>query len=317
MQKYTRERKGIAKAKTDKTNNKERKPMDSPRKRQIIIEMKLAKITKNCFRFFWWLLSHHMSYWSGWPLSLACLSAHSCPWIPQCAGIHCRVRFVWAERSCWNPLQSQVCLGCKVVLESTAVRFVWAARSCWNPLHSQVCLGWKVVLESTAVRFVWAARSCWNPLQSGLSGLQGRAGIHCRVRFVWAARSCWNPLQNQFVWAARSCWNPLQSGLSGLQGCAGIHCRIRFVWAARSCWNPLQSQVCLGCKVVLESTAESGLSGLQGRAGIHCRIRFVWAARSTRAVSTLLRSLSWGDPAGWLGIKHHQLSSSLSVWPGI
>ena len=40
-----------------------------------------------------------MSSCSSWPPSLASRSACSFPWIPQCAGIHCKIRFVWAARS--------------------------------------------------------------------------------------------------------------------------------------------------------------------------------------------------------------------------
>ena len=41
----------------------------------------------------------YLSSCSSWPPSLASRSARSFPWIPQCAGIHCRVRFDWAARS--------------------------------------------------------------------------------------------------------------------------------------------------------------------------------------------------------------------------
>ena len=33
----------------------------------------------------------YLSSWSSWPPSRASLSACSFPWIPQCAGIHCRL----------------------------------------------------------------------------------------------------------------------------------------------------------------------------------------------------------------------------------
>ena len=41
----------------------------------------------------------YLSSWSDWPPSLTSLSACSFPWIPQGAGIHYRVRFVWATWS--------------------------------------------------------------------------------------------------------------------------------------------------------------------------------------------------------------------------
>ena len=40
----------------------------------------------------------YLSSWSNWPPFLVSLSACSFPWIPQCAGIYCRVRFVWAAK---------------------------------------------------------------------------------------------------------------------------------------------------------------------------------------------------------------------------
>ena len=41
----------------------------------------------------------YLSSWSSWPPSLASLPVCSFPSILQCAGIHCRVRFVSAVRS--------------------------------------------------------------------------------------------------------------------------------------------------------------------------------------------------------------------------
>ena len=45
------------------------------------------------------MVFHQCKRCISWPSSLASLSAYSFPWIPQCARIHCSVRFLWTARS--------------------------------------------------------------------------------------------------------------------------------------------------------------------------------------------------------------------------